>query len=97
MNWQLASDRYIVQPGDSLWGIAARPAIYHDPLLWPILYQGNRNLLNDPDMLYPRQEIAVPRGYSQKQEEIARQLARERGPWRLGDGPDRRILESFQP
>jgi hypothetical protein len=100
MHWRLAGqsgDRYIVQPGDSLWGIAARPAIYHDPLLWPILYQGNRERLNDPDMLYPRQELAVPRGYSQDEANMARQRARTRGPWRLGDGPDNYILEGFQP
>ncbi len=69
MNWQLAAqsgDRYTVRPGDSLWGIAARPAIYRDPLLWPILYQGNRGRLDDPDMIYPQQELAVPRGYSSR-------------------------------
>ena len=97
MNWQLAGDSYTVRPGDSLWGIAARPAIYHDPLLWPILYYGNRDRLRDPDVLYPRQEITVPRGYSQKQEGVARELARNRGPWRFGDGPDHRILDGFQP
>jgi hypothetical protein len=100
INWQLAAqsgDRYIVQPGDSLWGIAARPAIYQDPLLWPILYQGNRDRLHDPDMIYPRQELAVPRGYSQDEADMARQRARKRGPWRLGDGPDNYILEGFQP
>jgi len=100
IHWQLAapsSDRYIVQPGDSLWGIAARPAIYRDPLLWPILYQGNRDRLDDPDMIYPRQQLAVPRGYSQDEADMARQRARKRGPWRLGDGPDNYILKGFQP
>ncbi len=100
MSWQLAAqsgDRYIVQPGDSLWGIAARPAIYRDPLLWPILYQGNRDHLDDPDMIYPQQELTVPRRYSQDEANIARQRARKRGPWRLGDGSDDYILEGFQP
>ena len=100
MNWQRAAqfgDRYTVQPGDSLWSIAARPAIYQDPLLWPILYQGNRDRLDDPDMIAPRQELAVPRGYSQDEANMARQRARHRGPWRLGDGPDTYILEGFQP
>ncbi len=99
-NWQLAAqsgDRYTVQPGDTLWGIAARPAIYRDPLLWPILYQGNRDRLDDPDMIYPRQQLAVPRGYSQEDAGIARQRARTRGPWRLGDGADPYMLEGFQP
>ncbi len=99
-NWQLASqsgDPYTVQPGDSLWGIAARPAIYRDPLLWPILYQGNRDRLDDPDMIFPRQELVVPRGYSQDDADIARHRARNRGPWRLGDGPDPFILEGFEP
>ncbi len=100
LNWQLAAqsgDRYTVQPGDSLWGIAARPAIYQDPLLWPILYQGNRDRLDDPDMIYPQQEIAVPRGYSQDEANTARQRARQRGLWRLGDGHDDYVLEGFQP
>ncbi len=99
-NWQLAAqsgDRYTVQPGDTLWGIAARPAIYRDPLLWPILYRGNRDRLDDPDMLYPRQELAVPRGYSQDEANVARQRARTRGPWRLKDGADPYILDGFQP
>lgn len=99
-NWQLAAqsgDRYTVQSGDTLWGIAGRPAIYRDPLLWPILYQGNRDRLGDPDMIYPRQELAVPRGYSEDEANVARQRARTRGPWRLGDGADSYILEGFQP
>lgn len=99
-NWQLAAqsgDRYTVQLGDTLWGIAGRPAIYRDPFLWPILYQGNRDRLDDPDMIYPRQELAVPRGYSRDEANVARQRARTRGPWRLGDGADPYILEGFQP
>ncbi|PON11371.1 hypothetical protein C2W62_45200 [Candidatus Entotheonella serta] len=75
----------------------ARPAIYQDPLLWPILYQGNRDRLDDPDMIYPQQEIAVPRGYSQDEANTARQRASQRGLWRLGDGHDDYVLEGFQP
>lgn len=100
IHWQLAAqsgDRYIVQPGDSLWGIAARPAMYRDPLLWPMLYQGNRDRLEDPDLIYPRQELVVPRDFSQDEADMARQRARTRGPWRLGDGPDLYILEGLQP
>jgi len=89
-------DRYAVRRGDTLWDIAAQPTIYRNPWLWPLLYQGNHGQINDPDLIYPQQVLTVPRGYSSEEANIATHRARNRGPWRLGDGPDTYILHGIR-
>ncbi|MDH3598045.1 MAG: LysM peptidoglycan-binding domain-containing protein [Candidatus Tectomicrobia bacterium] len=91
-----AGDRYTVRRGDTLWDIAAQPAIYRNPWLWPLLYQANHGHINDPDLIYPQQVLTVPRGYSGEEGNIATHRARNRGPWRLGDGPDTYILQGIR-
>jgi hypothetical protein len=89
-------DRYRVQRGDTLWSISGQPTIYHNALMWPILYRANRQQLRDPDLIYPQQLLAVPRQLSQEEITTAIQRARTRGSWRLGDGQDAYILEGVK-
>jgi LysM repeat protein len=50
--------RYVVQPGDTLSGIAARFAVRGG---WPALYAANRPLLGpDPDLIYPGTVLLLP-------------------------------------
>lgn len=51
---------YEVMKGDHLWGIASKPEIYDDPYMWPRIYRANREQINDPDMIYPKQMLNVP-------------------------------------
>lgn len=91
------SDGYTVQHGDTLWDIAARPTIYHDRWLWPLLYKANRTGIGDPDLIFPQQVLTVPRDASQEETATAAERARTRGPWHLGDGPDTYILDGTRP
>ncbi len=50
---------YRVRPGDTLWGIAARA--YGDPYRWRDIFEANRAKISDPDMIYPRLELQIPR------------------------------------
>jgi LysM repeat protein len=92
----LPAEQYTVQPGDTLWSIAARTAIYHDPWLWPLLYTANRDRIHDPDLIFPQQVLAVPRTVSQEEAVTAAQHARTRGPWRIDDGPDTYGLDDIR-
>ena len=48
----------MVQPGDTLSGIAQE--FYGDPLLWPRIYEANRNQIADPNLIFPGQSFRVP-------------------------------------
>ena len=55
-------EQYTVREGDSLWWIAKYKDIYNDPFLWPVLYEANKDIVKNPRLLYPGQELDIPRG-----------------------------------
>jgi len=57
---------YTVKKGDCLWFIAGYPEIYGNPLLWPKIYEANRDKIKDPDLIYPGQVFIIPRGEEEK-------------------------------
>ena len=70
---------YRVGSNETLASIAALPGVYGDPLLWPLLYQGNRDQIKDPRQIYVGQVLKIPRGLMASDLELARQKAREMG------------------
>jgi hypothetical protein len=68
---------YVVKPHDCLWVIAGKTSIYDDPFQWPLLYKANRDLIQDPDLIYPKQKLTVAKGLSEAQIERARRLAED--------------------
>ncbi len=49
---------YVVVSGDSLSKIAQRE--YGDANAWDRIYQANRDLLKDPDKIFPGQKLKIP-------------------------------------
>jgi nucleoid-associated protein YgaU len=47
-----------VRPGDRLWDLSAH--YYRDPFKWKRLFRENRDLVADPDVIFPGQRIRVP-------------------------------------
>lgn len=54
-----ASDFYVVQPGDSLSKIAKE--FYGDMMRYPEIFEANKPMLSDPDLIYPGQTLRIPR------------------------------------
>lgn len=50
---------YVVVKGDSLSKIAARE--YGDANKWRTIYEANKDLISDPDLIYPGQQLKIPR------------------------------------
>jgi nucleoid-associated protein YgaU len=55
-----SSDRIVVQPGNSLWRIARR--VYGEGTRYSVIYQANREMIRDPNLIYPGQVFALPPG-----------------------------------
>ena len=63
---------YTVMRGDNLWNIAKKDDIYADPYMWPRIYRQNRDQIEDPDLIYPKQKLAVPFGVAENQYLVTR-------------------------
>ena len=51
-----------VRKGDTLWHLAA--IHLGDPLRWPELHHANARQVRDPDLIFPGQQLLLPRGAS---------------------------------
>jgi hypothetical protein len=45
---------------DCLWNIAKKPKIYDNAFLWPKIWQGNRDQIKNPDLIYRGQKLQIP-------------------------------------
>jgi len=70
---------YTVRRGETLPQIAARPELYNDVALWPLIYRANRDQIRDPYQLWPGQVLKIPRNFSRDEALEARRQAHRRG------------------
>ena len=52
---------HVVRRGESLWRISASSAAYGSGAKWPSIYDANRERIHDPNLIYPGQELTIPR------------------------------------
>ena len=52
---------YVVKRGDSLWRISGLSGTLGRSAEWGRLYEANRSRIADPDLIYPGQELRIPR------------------------------------
>jgi len=52
---------HVVRRGESLWRISASSAAYGSGTKWPSIYDANRERVHDPNLIYPGQELTIPR------------------------------------
>lgn len=55
---QEMSRAHVIVRGETLWGLAQR--YYGDAFLWPRIWEANRPLIQDPDLILPEWEIQIP-------------------------------------
>jgi len=53
-------NEYLVVKGDWLAKIAASPSVLNDPTKWTKLYEANKDIVSDPNLIYPHQVLTLP-------------------------------------
>ena len=51
--------RHTVKSGETLWKIAKH--YYGDPMKYKQIFQANSNILKNPDLIHPNQELVIPK------------------------------------
>lgn len=64
---------------DCLWNIAGKIEIYGDPMLWPKIWQANKEIIRNPDIIYPGQVLTLP----EKAPKNEAEMKAERKYWRM--------------
>ncbi|MBW2558009.1 MAG: LysM peptidoglycan-binding domain-containing protein [Deltaproteobacteria bacterium] len=78
---------HVVKSGECLWWIAEYENIYNDPFMWPLIYNTNKDKINNPDLIYPGQTLDIPRsGYTMDEVREARRLAGAPRPYTPPEG-----------
>ncbi|HHE46212.1 MAG TPA: LysM peptidoglycan-binding domain-containing protein, partial [Bacteroidetes bacterium] len=58
---QIGRDEHLVMRGDFLRKIAGYAQVYGDPFQWTKIYQANKTIIQDPNLIYPEQILIIPR------------------------------------
>jgi hypothetical protein len=70
-----AADHYMVVSRDTLWGIAGKSSIYSDNFQWPLIFKANRDTIQDPDLIYPKQDFVIQKGLTDDEISHAKKMA----------------------
>lgn len=57
-NPKATTKTYVVKSGDTLWGIAK--AYYGNGAEYPKIFNANRNIIKNPNLIYPGQKLVIP-------------------------------------
>jgi nucleoid-associated protein YgaU len=77
---------WVLQYGECLWIVAGYEDIYGDPLKWPRLWRGNKDLVEDPDWVLAGWELKVPRTWPRRHTVVQDEwLAKIAGYWEVYD------------
>ena len=66
---------YTVKKNDTLWDIAGRSSVYGDSFQWPLLFKANRDKIQDPDLIYVKQDFEYHKNVDSADKKEARGLA----------------------
>ena len=86
-----AGMKYVVQKGDTMWGISSMGKIYSDPFQWPLLFKANRDQVVDPDIIEVGQSFDVRKDFGADEVTDAVQKAKDTPPFKPHSAPSKKL------
>jgi hypothetical protein len=86
---------YDVKPKDCLWTIAGKKSVYGDPFEWPLLFKSNRDMIKDPDLIYPHQHLKYVKSVTADMKNRAKKLASETPHYKEHHEPQETLKVSY--
>jgi LysM repeat protein len=68
---------YLVEKGDTLYSIAEKPEIYGNKYQWPVIFDANKDIIDDYKTVNEGQRLIIPRNITAVDIEKAKQKATE--------------------
>lgn len=77
---------WTVVKGENLYKISGYEQIYSNPVKWPRIYRANKDLIEDPTLIYPGWVLRIPRGLPMSHMVVEGEwLAKISGYWEIYD------------
>lgn len=57
----VGENEYLVVKGDFLYKISGMAQVFGDPTKWTKLYEANKDIVSDPNLIYPHQVLTIPK------------------------------------
>lgn len=57
----VAMNEHLVQKGEFLYKIAGMAKVFNDPTKWTKLYEANKDIIQDKNVIYPYQVLTIPK------------------------------------
>jgi LysM repeat protein len=92
---QVANDHYTVVKHDTLWDIAGKSSIYGDAFQWPVIFKTNRDKIQDPDLIYPKQELEIKKALTADEVEKAKKAASETPKYKPHHDPVKKLSVDY--
>lgn len=90
-----APERYVVQKGDTLWGISGR--YLKEPWRWPELWKMNQDQLKNPHLIYPGDAIVLDRSSGEAKLQLVQLETTKLEPRIRSERTSRDALPSIAP
>ncbi len=75
---------YTVNANDTLWDIAAKPEVFGDVDMWPLLWKANKEKIKRPDDIAVGMTLVIDRGVTKEAVDAAIEYSKLRGAESLG-------------